>query len=227
MKLTQTLLWATVVATMVFATDKASAFPLKLTSLSGTISATPSYSAIESTNKAHYITKSFNLKQVTLLISNSIVQLGMTNIPPANAYFAYNPYNDNTYLTNSSGYYQSTTNLNALNFLSMHIEDTTAAFTTGTSSVNENDKIVFEFFFRATGTNGNVYYAGADYGSGTLHYGETSSKVSMTVSGKGVDYGEYASSDDGVSSLSFVFSGSAAQAEWSGPFCLWWEENFQ
>lgn len=225
MKLTKTLLIASVMGAMAFAASQASAFPLYLKSCSGTISATPSYSAIINTNKAKYTTQSFNLKKIMVLVSNTVVVAGFT-APPKDAQIVFDPYYDKTYLTNSSGYYQnlSYSGLNGEGYCEMYIEDMATSFkTSGSNSGSESDKVIVEFYVRGIAPDGGIYYAGADYGAGSLKYSGNDKGVKMTISAKGADYGEIGTSWDGVSTTSISFSGSSAQPEWSGPYSLWWD----
>ena len=82
----------------------------------------------------------------------------------------------------------------------------------------------FEFYVFGEGPDGLNYYFGV-YGRGKIIYNVngTTGRGTMTVSGAGTEYGEYKSSDDGVSTGSVVFTGSSATPEWEGPYsCFWW-----
>lgn len=223
MKTLKSFLCAAAVLATVFAAGKAAAFPLTLTSVSATVNATPSYSAITNATKVQYTTRKFTLKDVTLLISNSLVYLG-SNPPPANAYIAYEPYNNDTYQTNGSGYYQSVTSdaLYHRCFVQLDIKHLAAKFTEGTGTITENDPVETYFGFECIGPDGGNYYASADWGIGSLKYDKTSKGVSMSITGTGPDEGILDSSYDGTSLVSFTFSGKNPAAEWNGPYFLWW-----
>jgi hypothetical protein len=216
---------AAVVLALAFAAGKAAAFPLTLTSLTATASVTPSYSAIASTNKAQYTTHKFTIKDVTLLMSNSLVYLG-SNPPPANAYIVFEPHTGETYLTNSAGYHQnvSETFMHYRYYVQMKIENLAAKFTRGNGTVTEDDSVVTFFGFNGIGPDGGVYYAAANYGIGSLKYKQTAKGASMSITGTGPDEGSVDSSSQGVSDLSFTFAGKNPTAEWSGPFFLWWDK---
>jgi hypothetical protein len=226
MKLIKLLTLGAMIGAITLGINKAEAFPLKLNSCSGFIKATPSYSAISGpTNKAHYVTKTFNLKTVTMLLSNTLVMLG-SNTPPADAYIAYDQYDDITYFTNKTGYYQRVDNLANNNYyVSLSLEDMAAAWTISSSgNISENDPYDMFMGFDLLGPDGGEYYAAANYGIGNIHYSTTSSSASMTMTGgRGADYGEIDDSYDGASELNFNFSGSTTSPDWDGPFWLWWE----
>lgn len=207
--------------------SEASAFPLALKSCNGIITATPSYNAITNVDKTKYDRVSFNLKRVMQAVTNTVVQLGYA-MPPKDAYIAYDPYINKTYLTNNSGYYQSLSRSGLGNqgyYVTMNLEDMATSFKSNNNGVSEKDTAATYFAFKVIGLDGGDYYAAANYGIGTLKYNKNSKKVSMTITGSGPDYGEIDSSYDGTSSLKFKFQGSAAQAEWSGPFWFWFEQN--
>lgn len=221
MRLIQTITCAAVAGAVAFTASKASAFPLYLKSLSGTITYTTNYDAITNVDSAKYLTKRINLKTLMTLISDTVVLNGYA-APPKDAQIAFNPYtgNDVCYLTNSTGYYQQ---LNGVRYGSCEavIDHIATSFKAGKNSGNEKDTIQFDFFVQAYDANTNQYYFEV-YGPGKLKYSGNSKKVSMQISAKGGGYGEVAGSDDGVSNGKVKFSGTAAQPEWSGPFSTYW-----
>ena len=220
MKLTNILLSAMVAGAMAFAANKASAFPLKLTSLSGTFTVTPSYSAIADTNKATATKKSFNLKEVMTVITNQVFLNTGTN-PPAGSYVVYDPYLGSTYLTNSDGYYQS---LSGIVYVDVYyIATTFNANNSGGGS--ESDTCIADFEAYGYGPDGLYYEVEMDYSLGSIKasYNGNTGVAKMTISGKGAYYGEYQGSSEGVASGKFSLSGTGTP-EWSGPFSVYWED---
>jgi len=156
-----------------------------------------------------------------MLVSNTFVQIG-SNPPPADVYIAYDQYLDVVYLTNKTGYYHGLSS-SALGshgyYVDFTFEDMAASFTIGanTNSISENDSYDSLWVFDLLDSDGDEYYAAANYGIGKIHFSSSSTKVSMTLTGDGPDYGQLDSSYDGTSRLHFVFSGSCCGCgmEWA------------
>jgi hypothetical protein len=228
MKHAKLLLVALAAGALASLANQASAFPLYLSSLSGTISYTPSYSDISNTNKAAYSKKSVNLKAVMSVVSNT-VYLATGTTTPSDARIAFDPITDTTYLTNSSGYsYNLSVDFdfsNTNNIARMELEDMATSFHSSGNGGSERDAVVAWFYARGYAADG-YYYEIDLYGQGSLSYSadaKTGTKGSMTVSLSGADYGEVKSSDDGVAKGSVSFKGSGTP-EWNtGPFSLWWD----
>jgi hypothetical protein len=220
MKLTNILLSATVAGAMAFAASKASAFPLKLTSLSGTFTVTSNYTAIASTNKATAIKKSFNLKNVMTVITNQVFLNSGTN-PPTGSYVVYDPYLSKTYLTNSDGYYY---NLSGIVYVDVYYIATTFNGNNGGGG-SENDTCIAEFEAYGYGPDGLYYEVEMDESLGSIkvNYNGNTGIAKMTISGKGAYYGEYQNTDEGVASGKFTLTGTGTP-EWEGPFSVYWED---
>src|SRR4051794_24798430 len=106
----KTLLFSLSVGLLAVAAPKASAFPLNLTALTGTITSTARYGndAQTTTNRAKVA--AINLKQIMTVVSNEIsLQTSGTNAPPANSRIAFDPYTSQSYVTNNNGYFFSST----------------------------------------------------------------------------------------------------------------------
>src|SRR5438445_638213 len=96
-----TLHCALALGALTFAAAKASAFPLFLTSASGTITATAHYGMTSDTTSNKVEIGSVNLKKILTVVSNEVfIQTSGTNTPTADAKIAYDPYLFVTYLTN-------------------------------------------------------------------------------------------------------------------------------
>jgi hypothetical protein len=221
---------------MALATSKADVFPLKLAALTGTISATPNYSPLYSTNKTQYITAAVTLQQMLLVISNSVTIYNhansITNPVPKDAYIAWAPsyeYNGTYgYLTNSSGYFEDLTgpgedeNGGGCYF---EVEDIATSFSGNLISGNftESDKIVFYADIYGYGPDGLFYEFYNDYGTGVLTYAVTQggSKGTMTIYSEGGGYGALKSSDEGESNGKLLFTGTGTP-NFSGPYSLWY-----
>ncbi len=81
MKNKSILFGALILGASVFAAARASAFPLYLTSASGTISFTPNYSNIQTTNVAKISTVAVNLKRLMTVVSNQVFLNDATIVP--------------------------------------------------------------------------------------------------------------------------------------------------
>ena len=220
MKLTKILFCAAVAAAMIFAAGKASAFPLKLTSLSGSLTVTPSYSALANTNKTKATKVSFTLKDVMMVITNQVF-LNTEVTPPAGSYVVYDPFLFITYLTNSSGYSHSLSGI-----VNITTEDIATKFSGTETSGTETDTTIEFLDIYGNGPDG-LFYEFEVYGLGSIKFTEKTNvadKDTMTISGSGADYGAYKGSDDGVSKGSFKLKGTGS-AEWSGPYSIFWETN--
>lgn len=224
MKLTKILLIATVAGAIAFAASKASAFPLYLKSLSGTVTVTTNYSTIESNNvpivdSAKYTVDRFSLKDLYTFITNRVYLNTGTNVPPKTQ-IAWDPYvSSYPYLTNSStGYYQSLSSM-----MYMEIEDIATSFKGGNGSGGSESDVITDYLdLYGDDLSGLYFEIYQDDGTGTLTYSVNKAGIGkMTIKTKGGEYGAYLDSDDGVSYCTAVWSGSGTP-QWSGPFSTWW-----
>jgi hypothetical protein len=219
MKKRNILLGALIFGASVFAVGKSSAFPLFLTSASGTISYTPSYSLLSNTNVAKISTVSVSMKNLMTVVSNQVFLSSGTNQlrAPKDAMIAFDPYTDISYLTNKSGFYH-----NLSGIVRVDLQDIATAFKGNNNGGSENDKILVYLDVWGHAPDGS-YFEFWVSGQGSLQYSvEKHNKDSMSISlSNGADYGEYKSSDDGVSTGGFTFKGTGT-AEWSGAFSTWW-----
>ncbi|MDB6026981.1 MAG: hypothetical protein JWM68_3204 [Verrucomicrobiales bacterium] len=219
----KTLLCSLVTALVALAATDASAFPLYLNSLTGTLTTTAQYGSTADTTSNRVTIATVTLKQAMSVISNTVTTASGTNVP-ADAKVAYNPYTGITYLTNSSGYFYD---LSTPGTAKAQLEDIATSFhkTTLPPGGTETDTIVLWFRVSGTGTDGKAYYFSI-YGKGRLTFSIANStgRGPMTISGNGADYGRYKSSDDGVGNGTVSFSGSGTPEWGNNPFSVWWED---
>ena len=215
------LLCSLAIGLAALAASKASAFPIYLTSLSGTITSTADYGSSAETTSNKVTVTAVTLKKVMLVVSNQVyLNSGGTNIVPATAKIAYNPANGTTFLTNSTGYYQSLSGI-----VVAYFDDIATSFHATATGGTESDTVIFGFYVQGTAPDGLYFYFGT-WGSSRMTYSvnENTQVGVMTVSAQGSDYGAYKASDDGVSRGSLVFRGSGTP-EWEGPYSVaWWND---
>jgi len=210
-------MFTVVAGAMIFAVGKASAFPLKLMSVSGTLSVTPSYDAITNVNKAKITTASFNLKKLMTVITNQVFLYSGTN-PPAGSYVVYDPYLFRAYLTNKTGYYY-----NLSDIVDVGIEDIATSFSGNDKGGTENDKCTVYIDIYGHGPDGKFYEADIYcLGSITASYKASTDTAHVSISAGGLGYGEYQTSDDGVAKGSFSLKGSGTPPAGGIPYSIWW-----
>jgi hypothetical protein len=216
MKNKSILLGALILGASIFAAGKASAFPLYLTSASGTISYTPIYNNLSTSNSTHISTVAVNMRSIMTVVSNQVF-LNDAVIVPKDAMIAYDPYANVTYLTNSTGF---SNNLSGI--VSVNLREIATSFRQGNNGTSENDKVLVSLRVRGTAPDG-LYFEINFQGRGTLLFSaDKNNKGSMAISlAQGAGYGAYKDSDDGVSSGGFAFRGKGTP-EWSGPYSTWW-----
>jgi hypothetical protein len=221
MKLTKILLCAAMAGAMAAAANKASAFPLKLTSLSGTLTVTTNYSALSGAEKATVLKKSFTLKNVLTVITNTVfINSGTT--PPSGSYVAYEPFTGTTYLTNNNGYFYD---LGTNEIAEIGEDDIATGFKTSNTTETESDVTTAYLDVEGTGPDGLEYEIDI-YGKGSIAATVTrkTGKATATISGSGTDFGRYQGSSDGVAEGSFELKGTGIP-EWEGPYSVYWWNN--
>jgi len=216
MKNKSILLGALILGASVFAIGKASAFPLYLSSASGTISYTPTYSNLSTSNATHVSTVAVNLKTIMTVVSNQVF-INDATIVPKDAMVAYDPFANSTYLTNTTGFNHSLSGI-----VSVSLSEIATSFRKSNSGTNEVDKILVSLRVRGTAPDGS-YFEFNVQGSGTLEFSVgKNDNGSMTISmPHGARYGAFKGSDDGVTSGGFIFRGKGTP-EWAGAFATWW-----
>jgi len=222
MKLTKLIVCAMAAGMMTFAAGQASAYPLKLTAVSGILTVTTNYPAISGSNIVRTITKSFSLKDVLTVVTNQ-VRINTSNTPPAGSYVGYDPYLFATYLTNSSGYYYDLSGIVAI-----YTQDIATTFNRSSNGGSETDTTIEQLDAYGTAPDG-TYFETEIYGAGIIKasYDKTG-KGSMTITGGGADYGAYKNSNlggDGVTRGSFTLKGTGT-AEWTGAYSVYYYFNF-
>ena len=215
----KTLLFSLVAGIAALTSGKASAFPLTLTSLNGTITSTSSdgTNTVWTTNRTKVV--SVTLKQMLTIVSNEIfLQTSGTNAPPANSRIAFDPAktNNQIYVTNVN-YSFSLPSTN----LSMSLSNIATTFRpVNPSGGSEHDTLLVSFRIAGRGLDNSNYVFGVT-GKGSLVYQlrARTNSATMTISASGSAPGQYKSSADGISTGSIVFSGSG-NPEWLGPFSV-------
>jgi hypothetical protein len=210
-----------VAAALMLGANRASAFPLYLTSLSGTITSTASYGSSNTTTSNKVVTVSVTLAKMLTVVSNQVF-LDTAASPPADAKIVFEPVTLELYLTNSSGYYRS---LSTHREGSLRIRDLATTFST--NGLLENDRLVAELDLYGTGPDG-LYYEFDVRGAASLNVpvnvftGVANMSISMGNNGSG--YGSYKSSSDGVSVGGFTFKASGVP-DWPAAYSVYWWNN--
>jgi hypothetical protein len=207
---------------LVLTGSRVHAFPLTLTSLSGTITATPHYGidAASTSNAPSKVTITIN--QVITVLSNEVfLDLG-TSAPP-DMRIAMDPYTGGMYLTNTTGFFYDIER-NGLG--TFRIREIATKFSSSASGLPEEDLMVLSLGFNGRAPNGTDF----DFelrGATTFQYQVDKSGVgTIVLAGKKMSgSGQFNTSDSGVSQGSFVAKGSGV-AEWTGPFSVYWWNNF-
>jgi hypothetical protein len=204
---------------VLLAAGKASAFPIALKSVSGTIMSTP---AIGSSNITA-LKYSVNLKTLMLIVSNQVVLNGGPT-PPANAAINLDPYSHDSvygfrvYLTNSTGYFYS---LSSNNIAYFNISDITA--TINRPGTSEKDTMLAELDIYGKGANGTFYeYYVSGSGSLSSSINTKNNIMNLGMSLKsGAGHGVNQNSPEGISAGGFVFQGSGIPAVLQ-PYSTFW-----
>src|SRR5450432_1791519 len=92
----------TIAGALCLAATQAPAFPLYLTSLSGSISSTAHYGPTNAATSNKLTTVSVKLADILAVVTNQ-VRLDTAVSPPADAQIAFDPFTLNLFLTNSTG----------------------------------------------------------------------------------------------------------------------------
>lgn len=215
----KTLFFSAIAAVALFTSNKAVAFPLTLTSLTGTITS----SATSSTNRAQ--TVAVTLKQMFNVISNEIsIQTSGTNAPPAKSKIVIDPFTGGVYVTNTNGYFFS---LSGAGLARVDIDDIATSYhQVGENGGVESDVIAIQFWMYGRGTDG-LYYEYGTYGRGRIAYAvnSTTGRATMTITATGTEYGQYKNSYDGVCTGAATFTGASNSPEWEGPYSVYWWSN--
>jgi hypothetical protein len=230
MKLTQILLCAAVAGTIAFVAGKASAFPLTLKFLSGKLTTTAYYgdSAATTTNK--YTVKSFNLKEVMFLITNTVASTAPGVTLPEKVALAVDLYNTNNirgifarnvYLTNSQGFYFSLTDSNLASFSIGGMATKFKSDAKGGGS--ENDVVQAHLIIGGVHDQNFEYYEIEIGGTGKLNMNlNRDGMATMTFSVNGDGFGVCQSSDAGVCVGSFTLKGSGVVPTDGMPYSVYW-----
>ena len=225
MKLTQILTGAAAAGTIVLTAGSVSAipsiptFPLGVKSISGRLTTTTYYGSSAATTTNKYTVKSFNLKEVMYLITNTVA--ASTNVPN-DVHLTYDPYASDLYLTNHLGFYYSLS-AHGIGYLDLYADATKFKGATDSGEA-ENDVILAELnLYGLFDQNGKFYQIGI-FGSGTLSVSRNKDGIAtMILSVQGGDaYGEYQDSDSGVCTGSWSFKGTGFLPADGMPFSVWW-----
>lgn len=218
MKNKSILLRAVMLGASLLVAARVSAFPLYLTSVNGTISYTPSFNNLSTSNTVQLSTAAVNMKTIMGVVSNTAYLTNGVTVP-ADAMIAYDPYFFATYLTNADGFYYD---LAPGGSVVVGVTYMATSFRKGAAATNEMDKILSSFRVSGIAPDG-LYFQFYVQGRGTLQFSvDKNNKGSMTISmPQGARYGAYKNSASGVSWGQFTFRGKGTP-EWSGPYSTWW-----
>ncbi len=205
---------------LVGAETRLAAFPLKLTSVTGTITTTATYGANATTTSNLASKVSVTLNHVITVLSNEVF-LDLGTAAPPDMHIVLDPYTGGLYLTNGSGFHYDIKGNGLGNF---RIRDVATSFNTATTV--EQDAMVVDLGFNGREPNGQSFEFDLRTSARFKFTVNASGLGTVNLSGKGgVGYGEVNSSDSGVSFGSFTATGSGVP-EWSGPFSVYWWNNF-
>lgn len=200
--------------------NRLAAFPLTLTSITGTITSTAHY-GVDATTTSNLASKvSVTLNHVITVLSNEVF-LDLGTAAPPDMRIVLDPYTGGLYLTNGSGFHYD---IKGNGFGNFRIRDVATTFNT-TADV-EQDVMIVDLAFNGREPNGQSFEFDLR-GSAKFKFTINSSGLGTeSLLGKGGSgYGEVNSSDSGVALGSFKAAGSGVP-EWSGPFSVYWWNNF-
>jgi hypothetical protein len=207
----KTLLCSLIVGVVALAAEKTSAFPLTLTSLTGTITSNTNQSTNTAWTTSRAKVVAVTLKQMLTVVSNEVFLQSGTP-PPARSFIAFNPFNGQTYLTNTNGYFF---NLMSNNIASVSITNIATTFrAVGENGGAETDTLIVASRLSGRGLDGSNYVFGVS-GRASLNYHLLSrtNYGTMTITANGSDEVQ------GVSTGSITFTGSGTP-EWAGPLSV-------
>jgi hypothetical protein len=208
-----------VLGVLVFSGNRLAAFPLTLTSLSGTINTTLNYGANAATTTEPAQRLLVTLSHVMTVLSNDVFATVGT-APPEDMRIVLNPFNYGLYLTNKAGFFFD---IAGNKFGSIRIRDIATTF--NTTNQTEQDVVLVSLSFNGNEPSGQSFVFTLS-GSATFTYAVNSLGVGTASlscrSGSG--YGEINSSASGVSLGAFKAVGSGVP-EWSGPYSVYWVNN--
>ena len=231
MKLVKTLFGTALAVTIIFASDKALAFPLILKNISGKLTTTAYYGTNAETTASEYTVERFNLKDVMFLITNTVksispditlpekvslaVDLYDTNFP------VYGPSRNDVYLTNDTGFYFS---LSASNLASFSINSIVTKFKENSNGASSEKDVVLAnlTIYFIHDQNGKFYEIGIA-GTGELNMSlnkNSTAAMDLLVNGEGA--GESHSSAAGICNGKFTFEGVGVPPPDGFPFSVYW-----
>lgn len=222
MKKIKQLVGLVVFSALLLTCSRVHAFPLTVTSLNGTITATSHYGidASSTSNAASKVTITIN--QVITVLSNEVF-LDLGTAAPPDMRIVLDPYTGGMYLTNDTGFFYD---IEGNGLGTFRVREVATKFSGSSSSLPEEDLMIVSLGFNGRAPNGTDF----DFelrGTTTLKYQVNVQGVgTMALSGKKISgAGQFNTSDSGVSQGSFVAKGSGVP-EWSGPFSVYWWNNF-
>ena len=207
-------------AVLAFTGNRAAAFPLTLTAIRGTITATPHYgiNAAASSNAAVKVT--VTLHQVITVLSNEVF-LDLGTSPPADMRIALDPFTGGLYLTNHSGFFYDI----AVNGLgNFQIRDVATTF--DRTTLAEQDTMLVDLSFNGRQpTGGSFEFTLRGYATFKCQRNPAGLKTISLSCARAAGSGQFNSSSSGVSLGSFIAAGSGTP-EWNGPYSVYWWWNF-
>jgi hypothetical protein len=208
----------TVLGMLAFAGNRLSAFPLTLTSVRGVISTTHHYGTTAVTTTDPAVKFAVTLPRLLLVLSNDYF-IDQGQVAPRDMRVVLDPFTEALYLTNHSGFFYD---LVGPGFGSFRIRNVATTFNTNTQVEQDTAEVDLNFSGTLPGGGGSFVFDLRN--SAVVKFTVTSGVGTMTISGKGLGYGEINSSDSGVSVGAIKAAGSGTP-EWSGPYSVYWANN--
>src|SRR5262245_20221752 len=201
---------------LAFAGHRLSAFPLTLTSLSGTITSTHTYGANAVTSSNVALKVAVTLRHVITVLSNEVF-LDLGSNPPADMRIALDPYTGGLYLTNNAGFYYDIEGNGLGNFRIRQI-----ATTFNRTTLAEQDVMLVDLDFNGRAPGGAGFAFSLRSYATFKCVRNAAGITTMSLSGKkATGYGEYNSSDSGVAQGGFKANGLGIP-DWAGPLSVFW-----
>jgi len=224
MKSISTFLLAMVAGALALVPGKTSAFPLLLQSISGRLTTTAYYGATADTTTNRYTVKTFNTRQIMLLITNTVGSIAPDVVLPAKIALAVDPYTYDVFLTNSEGFYF---NLTASNLASFSIGEIATRFNGADKGTVETDAANVLLNIHLIHDQNFHYYEFDMVGAGKLNLSlDRNGVATMTVTvksqfGAGVDQ----DSEPGLCSGEYTLKGSGVPPAGGIPYSVYWWNN--
>lgn len=230
MKSMRALLPAAVAIMTIFVAGNASAFPLTLKVLTEKLTTTAYYGTNAATTTNNYTMRTFNLKSLMYLITNTVASLAPGIALPHEVKLAVDLYETNgitsflarnVYLTNDEGFYF---NLSASNLASFDVDSVVTKFKDNASGGgSEHDVVQIHLLIIGVHDQNFGIYEFEIGGLGTLNVNfRPDGMASMVLAVNGTGFGFDGTNGAGVCSGGFVLSGSGVVPANGQPYSVYW-----